>query len=149
MLVGLLRPWSCVFRQLFFDHSIEVGVGTGSTKDGRFWWSVGILDFFVNIWQRRRSFVCLACFLKPSYELQQLWRGAANSRGAYIGLLEQRLLATVAMTLTMAIRVTLLAGAQVGHQRIPRVLVHGVDRAQGFAGAPVTYLRSHATGVEC
>lgn len=65
------------------------------------------------------------------------WWGA-NSRGAYIGLLEQRLLATVTMTLTMATRVTLLAGAQVGHQRIPRVLVHGVDRAQGFTGAPVT-----------
>lgn len=95
--------------------------------------------------------MCLACFLNPSYELQQLWRGAANSRGAYIGLLEQRLLATVAMTLTMAFGVTLLAGAQVGHQRVPRVLVHGVDSwgAQGFAGAPVTYLRSHATGVEC
>jgi hypothetical protein len=61
---------------------------------------------------------------------------------AYIGLLEQRLLAAVTVTLTMATRVTLLAGAQVGHQRIPRVLVHGVDRAQGFATASVLQLRT-------
>jgi hypothetical protein len=45
------------------------------------------------------------------------------------------------MTLTVATGVTLLAGTQIGHQRIPGVLVHGADRAQkelkiqGIAGA--------------
>lgn len=51
----------------------------------------------------------------------------SNTRETYIGLLEQRLLSTMTMTLTVATRMA--PTAQVGHDTVPRILVHGVDRA--------------------